>query len=70
MRQGMSPTEATEDAMRRILELYPKFQGALVAMNSTGSHGAAAVGWVFHYAVADTSSSGVPEVFKIDPLKG
>lgn len=67
MRQGMAPTEAAEDAMNRILELVPHFQGALVTMNSTGSHGAAAVGWVFHYAVAE--DSGVPEVHRIEPLK-
>jgi hypothetical protein len=63
----MSPTHAAEDAMKRILELYPQVQGALVTMNSTGSHGAAAAGWEFHYTVAE--SSGVPEIHKIEPLR-
>ena len=67
MRRGMTPTAAAEDAMKRIIEMVPHFQGALVAMHSNGTHGAAAVGWEFHYAVAE--SKGVPEVIKIAPLK-
>ena len=67
MRRGLSPTAAAEDAMERILEMVPHFQGALVTMDSNGTHGAAAVGWEFHYAVAE--AQGVPEVFKIAPLK-
>jgi isoaspartyl peptidase/L-asparaginase-like protein (Ntn-hydrolase superfamily) len=59
MRQGMTPTAAAEDAVNRFLELFPQFQGALVTMNSKGSHGAAAVGWIFHYTVA--KSSAIPE---------
>lgn len=63
----MTPTAAAEDAMKRILDMVPHFQGALVAMDSNGTHGAAAVGWEFHYAAAQ--ASGVPQVFKISPMK-
>eukprot|EP00892_Ulva_mutabilis_P006099 jgi/Ulvmu1/3861/UM018_0080.1 len=68
MRQGMAPTAAAEDAMQRILDVVPKFQGALVTMNATGGHGGAAVGWVFHYAVADAAAGGVPEVLEVLPM--
>lgn len=68
MRLGMTPTAAAEDAMSRILAVVPDFQGALVAMNATGSHGGAAVGWVFHYAVADRSTRGEPAVLQVLPM--
>jgi len=35
----MSPSLAVEHALRRILKYYPKFEGALVAANKTGSFG-------------------------------
>lgn len=39
MRHGMSPSAAAEDALRRILKYYPKFEGALVAVNKVGDYG-------------------------------
>lgn len=39
MRNGMSPSQAAEHALRRILKYYPQFQGALVAANKTGAFG-------------------------------
>lgn len=68
MRLGMAPSAAAEDAMQRILDVVPKFQGALVAMNASGGHGGAAVGWVFHYAVADAATAGAPEVLEVLPM--
>ncbi|PIO72145.1 asparaginase [Teladorsagia circumcincta] len=41
MRQGTKPFKAAHKAIRRILEHYPHFQGAVVAANSAGLHGAA-----------------------------
>lgn len=39
MRNGMSPTEATEHALLRIVKYYPKFKGALVAATKDGKFG-------------------------------
>ena len=34
MRQGMRPRAAAEDAVRRILQHYPDYVGALVTVNA------------------------------------
>lgn len=39
MRRGMSPTEAVEEALNRIDQYYPAFQGALVAVDTSGNYG-------------------------------
>ena len=39
MRHGMSPTEAAEKALRRIVEYHKKFEGALVAVTKDGQYG-------------------------------
>eukprot|EP00249_Psilotum_nudum_P002483 c15551_g1_i2 orf=308-1249(-) len=67
MRQGRSPTEATEDAILRIKRKYPHFVGALVAVNSDGAHGAACHGWTFQYSVRNLDMADV-EVFTIHPI--
>uniref|UniRef100_A0A0K0D7P8 Glycosylasparaginase n=1 Tax=Angiostrongylus cantonensis TaxID=6313 RepID=A0A0K0D7P8_ANGCA len=41
MRLGTKPYKATHKAIRRILDYYPKFQGAVVGVNSNGTYGAA-----------------------------
>ena len=41
MRRGMSPTEAAEDAIRRIMIRYSSFSGAIIAVNKTGHFGRA-----------------------------
>lgn len=68
MRLGMGPGAAAEDAMRRIMDAAPPFQGALVALDARGNHGAAAFGWVFRYAVASAAHSGEPQVHVVQPL--
>ncbi|CAG5080676.1 Oidioi.mRNA.OKI2018_I69.PAR.g9681.t1.cds [Oikopleura dioica] len=40
MRLGMTPGEATKDAMQRIIDVFPNFKGALIAMNKYGEYGA------------------------------
>jgi len=45
MGNGMTPTEAAEDAIRRILKYFPTFQGGVVALNIQGEHGAAGCNW-------------------------
>ncbi|KAL4859390.1 Protein strawberry notch 1 [Chlorella vulgaris] len=61
MRQGLSPTQAAEDAVRRIVRHVPDFVGALVAVSKDGRHGGAAHGWQFAYSVASGASGGVVE---------
>ncbi|XP_067885432.1 N(4)-(beta-N-acetylglucosaminyl)-L-asparaginase-like [Heterodontus francisci] len=41
MRLGIDPTSACQKAMRRIQMHYPKFFGAIICANTTGSYGAA-----------------------------
>lgn len=44
MRQGKSPAEAADTAIRRIAQHHPKFFGAVIAMNKTGQFSAACNG--------------------------
>lgn len=39
MRNGMSPSDAATDAIQRIVKYYPKFTGAIVAVDKYGNHG-------------------------------
>ncbi|KAK4152723.1 asparaginase [Chaetomidium leptoderma] len=50
LRLGMTPTEAAEDAVMRMLRKYPKVSSGLVVVNKKGEHGAAGSGWTFFYA--------------------
>ncbi|RZF35170.1 hypothetical protein LSTR_LSTR012375 [Laodelphax striatellus] len=47
MRQGATPTEAAEKAIKRIADYYPNFFGALIAANADGDYGAACNGMEF-----------------------
>ena len=64
----MHPTAAARDAMRRIYDGAGCFQGALVAMDASGHHGGAAVGWVFHYSVAAQENEGNVTVLEVQPM--
>ncbi|KAA8624168.1 hypothetical protein SMACR_06038 [Sordaria macrospora] len=50
LRSGMTPTEAAEDAVRRMVRKYPSMQSGIVVVDKNGNHGAAASGWTFTYA--------------------
>ncbi len=39
MRNGMDPSEAANDAISRIVKIYPNFVGAIIAMDKYGNHG-------------------------------
>jgi len=69
MRRGMSPTEAAEDAVRRIARRVPTYIGAVVAVDAAGRHGAAAHGWEFRYSVASAGSGGQVEVVVVQPVE-
>jgi len=59
MRRGMSVTAAAEDAIRRIAKRYPKYVGAVVAVDMAGRVGAACHGWTFKYSVRDATMDNV-----------
>ncbi|XP_068703564.1 N(4)-(Beta-N-acetylglucosaminyl)-L-asparaginase-like isoform X2 [Montipora capricornis] len=68
MRQGKSPTEAASLALKKIAKYYPKYNGALVAVNKQGEFGAAAYGWTyFKYSVCNPSLGKVT-VFSVKPI--
>src|SRR5690606_22638706 len=50
LRLGMTPTEAAEDVVRRMLRKYPAISSGIVVANNKGEHGAAGSGWTFTYA--------------------
>ncbi|KAJ3534078.1 hypothetical protein NM208_g7694 [Fusarium decemcellulare] len=50
LRKGMSPTEAAEDAVRRMLRKFPKISSGIVVVDKHGEHGAAGSGWTFTYS--------------------
>lgn len=50
LRNGMTPTEAAEDAVRRMTRKYPDVSSGLVVVDTKGNHGGAASGWTFTYS--------------------
>lgn len=60
MRNGMSPSDATADAIQRILKHYDLFVGAILAIDKYGNHGAACHGIPsFLYSVRDGTMNNV-----------
>lgn len=68
MRNGMTPTAAAEDALRRIIKYYSKFEGALIAVNKKGDYGAACYGWTFKYSVVNPILGSV-HIVQVEPIK-
>ena len=69
MRQGRSPHEAAEEAVRRMARHRPGYVGAVVAASRDGSHGAAAFGWSFAYSVVSPATGGRVQVVQVAPLQ-
>jgi len=67
MRNGQSPTQACETALRRIIPYYPNYTGAVIAINRTGDYGAAAYNWNFQYSVR-TPDMAAAQVVSIAPI--
>ncbi|XP_059157847.1 N(4)-(Beta-N-acetylglucosaminyl)-L-asparaginase-like [Physella acuta] len=66
MERGLSPEEAARVAMAPIIQFYPSFSGALVAVNTSGNHGAFCHGFQnFGYSIASPEFSTV-QVINID----
>uniref|UniRef100_T1JK50 N(4)-(beta-N-acetylglucosaminyl)-L-asparaginase n=1 Tax=Strigamia maritima TaxID=126957 RepID=T1JK50_STRMM len=59
MRNGMSPIEASEEALKRIISYHANFTGAVIALNIKGEYGAACYGIdSFPYIVSGNEISG------------
>lgn len=50
LRRGLSPQEAADDAVSRMVRKYPKISSGIVVVDNKGQHGGAGSGWTFTYA--------------------
>ena len=55
----MSPQDACEDAVRRIMAKVDSFAIGIVCLNSAGETGAAGHGWNFKYCAQEQEDSPV-----------
>lgn len=67
LRRGMTPTEAAEDVVRRMLKKYPAIQSGIVVTNRKGEHGGAASGWTFTYSFR-AGGMEATQVLTVPPL--
>jgi len=67
MRNGVSPTVASQNAIKRIVKYYPEFRGSVIAANLQGDIGAACYGWVFPLTYIDNDTKTIT-VIEIQPL--
>ena len=65
MRQGHSPNSAAEIAVKRIVKHYPKFSGAVIALNKEGQYGAACNGMDRFPFYAINLQLGIPTIYAI-----
>jgi len=68
MRRGMSPQQACEESVRRIMSKVDNFAIGIVCLNSAGETGAAGHGWNFKYCQASTDTEGAPVCTGVTPL--
>ncbi|CEJ80115.1 Putative N(4)-(Beta-N-acetylglucosaminyl)-L-asparaginase [[Torrubiella] hemipterigena] len=69
MRRGMTPQEAADDAIRRILKKYPKMSAGIVVVDKQGRHAGASAGFEgYSYAYRGGDMKKTKEV-KIKPIK-
>jgi len=67
MRVGLSPGDACERAVRRIMAYHASFQIGLVCLDRYGNVGAASFGWTFTYAVA-AGPNATTTIVSVPPL--
>lgn len=68
MRQGRSPQEACEEALKRVIKRHngnPDFQIGYIALRKDGEIGSACLKWSFEYALAKNGSN---KLYKINGL--
>ena len=68
MRQGLSPQRAAEAAILRIVKHYPKYVGALFAVDKAGNHAGACHGWTFQYSFQDKQVKEIQTV-TVQPIE-
>lgn len=59
MRDGLTPLQSTQAALRRIIPHYRNFVGAIVAARVDGTYGAACYGMQFFQFSVYTLSNGL-----------
>jgi N4-(beta-N-acetylglucosaminyl)-L-asparaginase len=64
----MSPREAAEDVVKRMLRKYPRMSSGIVVVNARGEHGGAGSGWTFTYAVRG-SGINATQVITVPPVE-
>ncbi|KAK3948406.1 n(4)--l-asparaginase [Pseudoneurospora amorphoporcata] len=69
LRRRMTPAEAAEDVVRRMVRKYPSVQSGIVVVDKDGNHGAAASGWTFTYAYRGGQMSEAV-VVTVPPVEG
>ncbi|KAJ6438862.1 NAD(P)-binding protein [Purpureocillium lavendulum] len=67
MRRGMSPGEAAEDAVGRMVRRFPDVKAGIVVVDKHGRHAGAASGWTFTYAYRGGEMEDA-EVVTVEPL--
>ncbi|KAK7422477.1 hypothetical protein QQZ08_009465 [Neonectria magnoliae] len=68
LRRGMSPIEAAEDAVLRMVKKYPHVSSGIVVVDNKGEHGAAGSGWTFTYAYRGGKMEST-EVVTVPPVQ-
>jgi N4-(beta-N-acetylglucosaminyl)-L-asparaginase len=68
LRRGMTPREAAEDAVGRMLRKFPAVSSGIVVVDTEGNHGGAGSGWTFTYALrgGDMNATQVVQVPALD----
>ena len=67
MRRGLSPKQAAEDAILRVVKHYPKYIGAVIAVDKKGNHAGACHGWTFQYTFQNSKVES-PQVVTVESL--
>lgn len=68
MRLGTKPFRACHKAMRRIVEIYPSFKGAVVAANASGTFGAACANLgKFTFSVGENGKTRIEKIVCVKP---
>lgn len=67
MRRGLGPKQAAEDAVLRIVKHYPKYIGAVFAVDKNGNHAGACHGWTFQYTFQNSKVES-PQTVTVESL--
>ncbi|KAH6646962.1 nucleophile aminohydrolase [Truncatella angustata] len=73
LRRGLSPQEAANDAVSRMVKKYPKISSGIVVVDKNGQHAGAGSGWTFTYAyrggnMNETTVVSVPPIDTVESI--